>query len=167
MAEVGCLKDGCFQNLQVEGQTQLSNTNFRRKVRIGVFATNAMTVASTESGGIITIPTTGAASTITLPLISASLSGFNVTFIAAADNGAHTITLQQGANAQGTGAASATIFFGILTAAGATPVSLVGTASAVIDASKFKKGDQIEIICDGTNYIIRAFTITAAGVTVS
>ena len=107
MGEVGCLKDGRFQNLQVEGHTQLSNTNFRRKVRIGAFVSNAMTVASTESGSIITHPVRTAASTITLPIITSDLAGWHVTIVAAVDGDAHATTIQQGANAQGTGAAAA------------------------------------------------------------
>ena len=29
MARSGCLKDGCFQNLQVEGKTQLNGGSFK------------------------------------------------------------------------------------------------------------------------------------------
>tara|TARA_B100001094_G_C17711169_1_gene567410 strand:- start:64 stop:567 length:504 start_codon:yes stop_codon:yes gene_type:complete len=167
MAEVGCLKDGCFQNLQVEGTSTIAgNLLFKRKVRVGAFSSHAMTISSVESGSIITIPVTGANSTITLPLISSGLSGFFVTLVCATDNGAHTITLQQGEADDGSGTPAATPFFGILMDDGVNSLD-PGTTSAVIGTEKFKQGDQIELTCDGTNYIIKAQTVTTAAITVS
>ena len=140
-------------------------SQFKKNLTVGAFTTNRLNIATSESGNIVTIPTTGDNSDIGLPVISAGLAGWHVTLVCAADNGAHTITIRQGGASDGTGTLANTPIFGILMDDGAN--SLVGTTSAVIVASKFKKGDHIEIVCDGTNYIIRAQMVTAAGMTVS
>lgn len=140
-------------------------TQFKKTVTTGTFSTNRLNIGTTASGSIVTVPTTGANSDIGLPVISAGLAGWHVTLVCAADNGAHTITLRQGGAADGSGTLANTPFFGVLMDDGAN--SLVGTASAVVASSKFKKGDHIDLICDGTNYIIKVHAVTAAAVTVS
>ena len=140
-------------------------SQFKKSLTVGAFTTNRLNIATSESGNIVTIPTTGDNSDIGLPVISAGLAGWHVTLVCAADNGAHTITLRQGGAADGSGTLANTPFFGILMDDGAN--SLTGTTSAVIVASKFKKGDHIDLICDGTNYIIKVHAVTAAAVTVS
>tara|TARA_Y100000389_G_scaffold204635_1_gene258488 strand:- start:884 stop:1690 length:807 start_codon:yes stop_codon:yes gene_type:complete len=140
-------------------------SQFKKNLTVGAFTTNRLNIATSESGNIVTIPTTGAASDIGLPVISAGLAGWHVTLVCAANNGAHAITIRQGAAADGSGTLANTPFFGILMDDGAN--SLTGTTSAVIVASKFKKGDHIDLICDGTNYIIKVHAVTAAAVTVS
>tara|TARA_Y100000591_G_C21816575_1_gene691086 strand:- start:799 stop:1605 length:807 start_codon:yes stop_codon:yes gene_type:complete len=140
-------------------------TQHKKTITTGAFTTNRLNIGTTASGSIVTVPTTGDASDIGLPVISAGLAGWHVTLVCAADNGAHTITLRQGGAADGSGTLANTPFFGILMDDGAN--SLVGTTSAVIAASKFKKGDHIDLICDGTNYIIKVHAVTAAAVTVS
>ena len=140
-------------------------TQFKKTVTTGTFSTNRLNIGTTASGSIVTVPTTGANSDIGLPVISAGLAGWHVTLVCAADNGAHTITLRQGGAADGSGTLANTPFFGVLMDDGAN--SLVGTTSAVVASSKFKKGDHIDLICDGTNYIIKVHAVTAAAVTVS
>ena len=158
--------------LAVTGATTLSSTlavtgaaTFKNEITVGAFVSNRLNISSTQTNTIVTIPTTGANSDIGLPVIAASLKGFKVTLICAADSGAHTITIRQGGASDGTGTLANTPIFGILMDDGAN--SLTGTTSAVIGNSKFKKGDHIEIVCDGTNYIIRAQMVTAAAMTVS
>ena len=140
-------------------------TQFKKTVTTGAFTLNRLNIGTTASGSIVTVPTTDDNSDIGLPVISSGLAGWHVTLVCAADNGAHTITLRQGGAADGSGTLAATPFFGILMDDGAN--SLVGTTSAVVAASKFKKGDHIDLICDGTNYIIKVHAVTAAAVTAS
>lgn len=140
-------------------------TQFKKTVTTGAFTLNRLNIGTTASGSIVTVPTTDDNSDIGLPVISSGLAGWHVTLVCAADNGAHTITLRQGGAADGSGTLAATPFFGVLMDDGAN--SLVGTTSAVVAASKFKKGDHIDLICDGTNYIIKVHAVTAAAVTAS
>ena len=129
------------------------------------WSSNRINIDTTESGSMITIPATGANSDIGLPVISSSLKGWFITLIASADNGAHTITIRQGGSSDGSGTLANTPFYGILL--DDTPDSLTGSTSAVIQSSKFKKGDSIDLLCDGTNYIITARMVTTAGIIVS
>tara|TARA_A100001015_G_C14838848_1_gene651636 strand:+ start:256 stop:903 length:648 start_codon:yes stop_codon:yes gene_type:complete len=155
----------------ISGATTLSTlavtgaATFKNEITVGAFLPSRLNISSTQTNTIVTIPTTTANSDIGLPVIAASLKGFKVTLICAADSGAHTITIRQGGASDGTGTLADTPIFGILMDDGAN--SLSGTTSAVIGASKFKKGDHIEIVCDGTNYIIRAQMVTAGAMTVS
>ena len=140
-------------------------SQFKKKLTVGAFTTNRLNIATSESGNIVTIPTTGDDSDIGLPVISAGLAGWHVTLVCADNNGNHSITLRQGGAADGSGTLANTPFFGILMDDGAN--SLTGTTSAVIAGNKFKKGDHIDLICDGTNYIIKVHAVSTAAVTVS
>jgi hypothetical protein len=141
-------------------------TGFRKTVTVSSFnSANRINIGLTASGSIVTFPINAAAANIGLPKIGPTVKGWHVTLVAAADiKSDAAITIRQGAETDGTGTLADTPFFGILMDDGAN--SLAGTASAVMVAGKVKKGDHIEITCDGTNYIIRAQTVTAAGVTV-
>lgn len=137
----------------------------KKVVTVKTWSSNRINIDTTESGSMITIPVTGANSDIGLPVISSSLSGWFITLIASADNGAHTITIRQGGASDGSGTLANTPFYGILL--DDTPNSLTGTTSAVIQSSSFKKGDSIDLLCDGTNYIITARMVTSGGIVVS
>tara|TARA_R110002012_G_scaffold4220_3_gene19425 strand:- start:7 stop:711 length:705 start_codon:yes stop_codon:yes gene_type:complete len=117
-----------------------------KNVIVGAFSSNDIAVTNAQSGSLITVPTTGANSTITLP--TSPVDGFNATFVCEADNGAHTITLL--------GA-----FEGIV--GDNTHFStLDNTTNVVIAASKFKIGDFIEITYSGS---AGGYKITGAGIT--
>ena len=68
MAEFGCLKDGCFQNLQVEGNTELSNTSLLNST---IITTINKTLIASDSGATVIMD--HAARTITLPTAKAGL----------------------------------------------------------------------------------------------
>jgi hypothetical protein len=65
MSEVGCLKNGCFQNLQVEGLNVMSG-GFQR--RVVPSASGAVALTPSDTGKIFVF--TGAATTVTLPICS-------------------------------------------------------------------------------------------------
>ena len=87
MAESGCLKDGCFQNLQVEGTTILKKSFYRRNI-ITVTGTSGSDVARTlkedESGSLILVNNSGSDSSgdniqITLPLLNDDTTATTIT----------------------------------------------------------------------------------------
>ena len=106
-----------------------------KNIIVGAFDSNDIAVTNAQSGSVITVPTTGAASTITLP--SSPVDGFNAKFVCEADNGAHTITV-------------AGAFEGIVVDAGDGVIQIDGTTSFVVAASKFKIGDFFEVVYSGS-----------------
>ena len=90
---------------------------------------------------------------MTLP--TAPIDGFNLKFVAAADNSAHTNTI-------------AGSFDGVLSDGGDN-TSVTGSTAAVIVASKLKKGDEFMIEYSGisSKYYLKALLKTADGITVS
>ena len=114
---------------------------------------NAIIVTNADSGSeFVCTATTDAASIITLP--SAPIDGFNARFSALIANGAHTITI-------------AGAFYGITLQAGGTTEHALGSTSAVIAASDFKKGDFFDIIYTGGAYHISGMFDTASSLGVS
>ena len=94
-----------------------------------------ITLTTEQSGSLITVPTTGATSTITIPQSSIP-DGTNYRFVCEADSGAHTITLL--------GA-----FEGVVDI-NSSAVQLDNTTNIVVAASDFKIGDWFEIVYSGT-----------------
>ena len=91
MAETGCLKDGCFQNLQVEGNMtaltdlEVTGTFQQGRNRISLTDTTELqldTHGVTASGGTY-VSVTGDGKTITLPAID---SNVGAAFIIVNDN---------------------------------------------------------------------------------
>ena len=113
---------------------------------------HSMVFANKHSGSIVNVSATTATSTITLP--TSPINGFNLRFVAAADNSAHTNTI-------------AGAFYGVTLQAGDTVEHDLGSTSAVIAASDFKKGDHFEIVYTGAAYHIRGMFDTAASIAVS
>ena len=114
------------------------------------FASNNITLSDELTGQVILIPTTGANSTITLPTASA---GLTYKLVCGADSGAHTIII-------------AGTFKGSVIDAGVVAPA-TGTAFTIAN-STFKIGDYVELLCDGTNWLVLGgFFVTAAAVTVS
>ena len=114
---------------------------------------NSIIVTNADSGSeFVVTATTDAASIITLP--SAPIDGFNARFSALIANGAHTITI-------------AGAFYGVTLQAGDTVEFALGSTSAVIAASDFKKGDFFDIIYTGSAYHISGIFDTAASLGVS
>ena len=106
-----------------------------KNIIVGAFSSNDIAVTNAQSGSLVTIPTTGAASTITLP--TSPVDGANYRFVCEADNGAHTITV-------------AGEFEGIVVDAGDGVTQIDGTSSFVVAASKFKIGDFFEVVYSGS-----------------
>mgnify|MGYP003638421741 CR=1 FL=1 len=87
-----------------------------------------------NTGAVVLVPVTTAASTITLPTAAA---GLNFKLTCGANNAAHTITI-------------------------------AGTfKGSVVSASKFKIGDVISLVCDGTNWLVSGQLLTGTAVSVS
>ena len=101
----------------------------------GMDTAHDMTFTTAQSGSLITVPTTGATSTITIPQSSIP-DGTNYRFVCEADSGAHTITLL--------GA-----FEGVVDI-NSSAVQLDNTTNIVVAASDFKIGDWFEIVYSGT-----------------
>ncbi len=134
-------------------------------VLVKAYVSNQVVLSDFESGSTILLGASGAASTIVLPMPKV---GLNYKIVASANNSGHaSVVKSYTVNADGTRTAGNTIFYGILTAAGATPISLVGTTALTIVASSLKKGDYINLVSDGTGWIVDAALITAAGITVA
>ena len=106
-----------------------------KNIIVGAFSSNDIAVTNAQSGSLVTIPTTGANSTITLP--TSPVDGANYRFVCEADNGAHTITV-------------AGEFEGIVVDAGDGVTQIDGTSSFVVAASKFKIGDFFEVVYSGS-----------------
>ena len=106
-----------------------------KNIIVGAFSSNDIAVTNAQSGSVVTIPTTGANSTITLP--SSPVDGANYKFVCEADSGAHTITV-------------AGEFEGIVVDAGDGVTQIDGTTSFVVAASKFKIGDFFEVVYSGS-----------------
>jgi len=116
-------------------------------VIIPAFVTNDITLEDNDTGRVVFIPTTGAASTITLPTVK---RGLNFKLVCGASSGAHTITV-------------AGKFTGNLLLANAqTAVS--GDVSLIIAASEFIAGDVIDLVCDGSRWYVSGALITATSV---
>ena len=94
MAEVGCLKDGQFQNLQVEGNTDLGFVRLKSRF-ISVAAAGTRQLLASESGS--TVLMAGATGVITLPTAEEGLN-FKVILGIEATSGANILTA---ANTQG------------------------------------------------------------------
>ena len=94
MGEVGCLKDGNFQNLRVEGTALEGNLRYKRNIISG-FPTAGGAITAEESGSIVMLDDDGFNGAYTLPAAEAGLEYFFVcggemsgaTITAAADNG--------------------------------------------------------------------------------
>ena len=106
-----------------------------KNVIVGAFSSNDIAITNAQSGSLVTVPTTGANSTITLP--SSPVDGANYKFVCEADSGAHTITV-------------AGEFEGIVVDAGDGVTQIDGTSSFVVAASKFKIGDFFEVVYSGS-----------------
>ena len=104
----------------ISGATTLSTlavtgaATFKNEITVGAFLPSRLNISSTQTNTIVTIPTTTANSDIGLPVIAASLKGFKVTLICAADSGAHTITIRQGGASDGTGTLADTLLIGLV-----------------------------------------------------
>ena len=116
----------------------------------GMDTAHDMTFTNAQSGSLVTVPTTGAASTITLP--TSPIDGFNLEFVCEANSGAHTITIA--------GAFEGTVDINNSLAL------LDNTTNVVIAASDFKIGDQFRITYTGAagGYKIDGSFITASAI---
>tara|TARA_R110002124_G_scaffold241001_1_gene406248 strand:+ start:88 stop:819 length:732 start_codon:yes stop_codon:yes gene_type:complete len=120
----------------------------------GMDTAHNMTFTNAQSGSLVTVPTTGAASTITLP--TAPIDGFNLEFVCEAASGsAHEIEI-------------AGAFEGNVHIVNAV-VLLDNTSDVTIGAGDFEIGDQFRIIYSGSagGYKIDGTFITAAAITAS
>ena len=118
----------------------------------GMDTAHDMTFTNAQSGSLVTVPTTGATSTITLP--SSPVDGFNLKFVCEAASGSHTITI-------------AGAFEGVVMNGGVTDaisiLALDNTTNVVIASNAFEIGDWIEVTYSGSagGYKIFGASITA------
>jgi len=145
MAEVGCLKGGHFQNLQVEGTTVFNGaTHFKIPVEI---LTAARVITAADSGTTFILGAAGGAA-ITLPSVANAGDGFNCKFIVgtAFETSSWTIT------------ATAAIMVGGINEldvdTGDNGPSTVAGTILTLAASGETIGDYVDIICAGTKMFI-------------
>ena len=105
-----------------------------KNVIVGAFSSNDIAITNAQSGSLVTVPTTGANSTITLP--TSPVDGFNARFVCEADSGAHTITV-------------AGEFEGCVSAHQDVD-QLDNTTNVQIANSSFKIGDWFEVVYSGS-----------------
>ena len=105
-----------------------------KNIIVGAFDSNDIAITNAQSGSVVTVPTTGANSTITLP--ASPVDGFNARFVCEADSGAHTITV-------------AGEFEGIVMAHQDAD-QLDNTTNVQIANSSFKIGDFFEVVYSGS-----------------
>jgi len=108
-----------------------------------------ITLEESHTSSTVFVPVTTAASKVVLP---AAKAGINFKIVCAENNGAHAITF-------------AGTFKGSVLAAGAV-ASATGTVLTLV-GSKFKVGDVINLLCDGTNWLVSGQLITASSVTIT
>ena len=114
------------------------------------YSSNNITLSDKDSGAMVILPATTDTSTITLPTAAAGLNYRLV--MGAATNSSHTLTI-------------AGTFIGLGVDAGVV-MPLTGS-NIVIAADDFKKGDYLNLVCDGTNWFVEAQFVTADAATVS
>jgi hypothetical protein len=170
MGEVGCLKDGNFQNLQVEGNmTTLTNVEVSGTMAVtgNMTASGTMTVTgnmtakqpvvaltaarqilATESGTVFTLDSAGGAYTVTLPTVALG-TGCRFRFIAAEDTPTADITIKSNAaNIVGT------IQLYVDADAAHNSALVVNGKTNILFDTLCLIGDHIEIVGNGTNYFI-------------
>jgi len=99
----------------------------------GMDTAHDMTFTNSQSGSLVTVPTTGGDSTITLP--AAPIDGFNLRFVCEADSATHTITV-------------AGAFEGCVSVHQDSD-KLDNTTNVVIADDAFKIGDWFEVVYSG------------------
>jgi hypothetical protein len=147
MGEVGCLKDGCFQNLQVEGTTTIAGTLLTKKKVVAL--TTTKTVAASESGTVFTLSSAGGAYDVTLPDVGDG-SGCHWRFINAENTPTADITIKSNA-------ANIVGVIQLYVAADAAENSaliVTGHTNILFDTTALI-GDYIEIVGNGTNYFVK------------
>jgi len=120
-----------------------------QNVITGAYSTNDIALTNAQSGSLVTLPVTGAASTITLP--TSPISGCNYEFVAEVAGGSNTITI-------------AGAFEGVIDIAGTATAIDAGT-SVIIGSSKQAIGDNFKVIYTGVNWFIDGTFVTASAVT--
>ena len=140
MSEVGCLKDGHFQNLEVYG-VQFPG-------RVPVIAIGAdRTVLPSESGAVFTVESSGGSVVVTLPTVALG-RGCRFRFVAAENTPTADISITSNAvNIKGViHVQSDTAESNLISVTGHTSVSFDQTCLI---------GDWIELVGDGTNYWVQ------------
>jgi hypothetical protein len=139
---------GCGGIIVVDATGVSYSPNYQNVI-VGAYSTNDITVTDLQSGSLITLPATGAASTLTLP--AAPSSGANYEFVAEADGGSNTITV-------------AGAIEGTLNINGSA--TKIDTATSIrIGTSKQIEGDNFKVVWTGTNWFITGTFSSASAVT--
>ena len=107
--------------------------NFKNVI-VGAFSSHDLAVTNAQSGSLVTVPTTGDNSTITLP--TSPVDGCNYKFVCEAASGSHTITV-------------AGAFEGIVLD-NTHASTLDNTTNVVIASNKFEIGDWFEVTYSGS-----------------
>jgi hypothetical protein len=168
MAETGCLKDGQFQNLEVEGNSDLSSSTVTYKMK-----TTLVTPASTAGVGTPTITLTAADSgTVYFCDISTHSAGFALPAVSGNAGLFYTFILNLASDAEATKdlfiyTESADVdILGPGMAGGVLLDTGVGTARVLqMDSSvsgNAAAGNRIKVVCDGNHwYILEASVVSA------
>ena len=120
-----------------------------QNVITGAYSSNDIAVTNAQSGSLVTLPVTGAASTITLP--TSPIDGANYEFVAEVAGGANAIVIA--------GAMEGTI-------------DIAGTATAIdagvsitIPSGKQAVGDNFKVVWTGVNWFVTGTFITGSSIT--
>jgi hypothetical protein len=167
MAETGCLKDGHFQNLQVEGNSDLSSSTVTYKMK-----TTLVTPASTAVLDSPTITLTAADSgTVYFCDISTHSAGFALPAVSGNAGLFYTFILNLASAAEATKdlfiyAEDGVDIMGPCLDAGAIHDTGVGTARILqmdSSAGAAAAGNRMSVVCDGNHwFVLEASAVTAA-----
>lgn len=143
------------------GQTNFGNTGVPIVALTATTATSGAltyTVSLSQSGTIFQVPAMNAASglTITLPPV-ASAAGFNCKFTMIAIAASNVRVTSLAANVKSWISQGASP--GAQTVSGSTGITYAQFATTAV------AGDHIDVICDGTSYIIKSYSNVANGIT--
>tara|TARA_B100000674_G_scaffold287350_1_gene237840 strand:- start:9003 stop:9509 length:507 start_codon:yes stop_codon:yes gene_type:complete len=168
MGEVGCLKDGCFQNLQVEGTSTIAGELIFKKNVTNINAAtslNALKCGEIVLGAAVgTEQAAGAGFQVKLPTPAAGL-WFNFTLRppSIADDPTAAITILATSN----GDTPANIAVGSVTVNGAPANVVAGADTVTFVHNAATCGDYANCFCDGTNWFFTIVGDAAGSVTLA
>lgn len=115
----------------------------------------AATITSDQSGTLFLLPSVGAI--ITLPTPASAGAGFNVRFQMLATNATTAWVINSGT--------ASTIYGSVTNSPGVTTFAQIqkSGATSVTFSNSAAIGDYVNLICDGTNYIVSGYSFVTAG----
>jgi hypothetical protein len=161
MGEVGCLRDGCFHNLQAEGLTILESVSLDGGFRLPVESLTDDRIVLLYDSGKTFICDGGVGRTITLPSVATAGKGFNCRVIIGSNFGGHDWTIK----------ATATDFVGGINEVEVDESldcpSTTGADNITFELAAETIGDYVDIVCSGQKMFVRGQSQKKAAITFS